>query len=98
VIRYRLESVNAYGPEFVAVGRGGFRGYIVFGFPQMDLYVLESAFTGNATYVFRGDWENLSKLTKAEVLREDLQEARLIHREGWYKQLRDLFARIRSSR
>lgn len=83
VITHRLENVNGYEPEFVAVGRAGFRGYFVFGFPDKGLYVLESAFTGNATYVFGEEWERLSRLTKAEILSDDLQEDRVIHREGW---------------
>jgi hypothetical protein len=87
VITYRLETVSGYGPNFVAIGRGGFLGYVIFGFPEKNLYVLESAYTGNATYIFRENWEELSKLTKAQILSESLQEARLIHREGWEKQI-----------
>lgn len=90
VIRHRLEVVNRYEPDFVAVGRAGFRGYLIFGFPEKELYVLESAYTGNATYVFGEDWDSLSKLTKAEILSDDLQEARLIHREGWEQSVKRL--------
>lgn len=90
IIRHRLEVVNRYEPDFVAVGRAGFRGYLVFGYPEKDLYVLESAYTGNATYVFGEDWESLSKLTKAEILSDDLQEERLIHREGWEQRVATL--------
>lgn len=92
VIRHRLEVVNRYEPDFVAVGRAGFRGYLIFGFPEKELYVLESAYTGNATYVFGEDWEALSKLTKAEILSDDLQEDRLIHREGWEQEVEELLA------
>ena len=39
--------------------------------------------TGNATYVFEENWEELSKLTKAEIIRGKLQKDRIIHRENW---------------
>jgi hypothetical protein len=90
VIEHRLETVSQYGAEFVAIGRAGFRGYIIFAFPKRTLYVLESAYTGNATYVFSEDWERLSKLTKAEILQGNLQEDRIIHRQGWENRLRSL--------
>lgn len=83
IIAHRFEEVNKYEPKFHAIGRAGFRGYIVFGFPDKNLYVLESIYFGNATYVFAEDWEELSKKTKAEILDASLQEARIIHREGW---------------
>lgn len=83
VVEYRLERVNRYQPKFVAIGRAGFRGYVIFGFPEKNLYVLESAYIGNATYVFAENWEELSKRTKAEILSESLQLRRIIHRDGW---------------
>jgi len=91
VIRYRLQAVNAHEPEFVAVGQGGFDGYIIFAFPQRHIFVLECVQFGNATYVFGDDWETLSQMTKAEILNNDLQRARLIHRENWEASLNDLF-------
>jgi hypothetical protein len=77
-----------FQPNFVAVGRAGFYGYLVFGYD--DAYVMESLYYGNATYVFGKDWEELSKLTKAEILREDRQQARIVHRESWEREVRQL--------
>lgn len=77
-------------PDFAAVGLGGFYGYLVFGYKEKDLYVLESLTYGNATYVFGQDWEELSKLTKREILVGGLQRERIIHREGWARQMRAL--------
>lgn len=48
-----------------------------------NIYVLESVYTNNATYVFGADWELLSKLTKAEILNAELHDARLIHNDNW---------------
>lgn len=77
------ESIVKMGPEFVAYGRAGFSGYAVFGFPDKNLYILESVFPNNATYIFDNNWEELSKLTKAEILSEGLQTKRIIHTADW---------------
>lgn len=91
VVEHRLKEINRYKPSFVAVGHGGFNGYVIFGFPERDLYILECARWGNATYVFGGKWKELSKLTKAEVLSEKHQQARFIHVAKWKSRIRSLF-------
>lgn len=91
VIRHRLQAVNAHKPEFVAVGQGGFDGYVIFAFPDLNMYILECVHYGNATYVFNDDWERLSQMTKAEILDNSLQQDRLIHRENWRQHLDALF-------
>lgn len=90
VLMHRLEAVNSYGPTFTAVGHGGFAGYIVFGFPSRGLYVLESLYYGNATYVFGDRWEELSRRTKAEVLVGHHEEARIIHNNRWDSAIQQL--------
>jgi len=64
----RFEYINSFSPNFVATGNGGFNDYVVFGFEDRNLYVLENSFAGNATYIFNNNWENLSQLSKAEIL------------------------------
>lgn len=92
VIKHRFSTINTYNPEFHAIGRGGFWGYVVFGFPEKRLYVFESSYTGNATYVFRDNWRELSKLTKSEILNNDLQEDRIIHRKNWPNRIHELLS------
>src|SRR5690625_227052 len=87
VIEKRFEAINSFEPEFVAVGQAGFSGYIVFGFPESALYVLESTQTNNATYVLENNWEYLSGLTKAEILQNKLHKERVIHRENWFEEI-----------
>ena len=65
-------------------------GYIIHGFTKKDIYVLESMYYGNATYIFGDGWEQLSKMTKAEVLNEQLQKARIVHRLGWKNKLEQI--------
>jgi hypothetical protein len=91
VIQARFETIGEYLPEFVAVGRGGFDGYIVFGFPKKGFCILESRFVNNATYVInKTSWEPVSKLSKAEILSNDLHLARVIHRENWFKVMNEI--------
>lgn len=91
VVTNRLETINRYKPEFIALGNGGFREYVVFGFPSKNLFILESPQVNNATYLFGDDWESLSQKTKAEILSEDLQKGRILHQSGWYEKISALF-------
>ena len=90
IIRNRFETINKYEPNFVAVGQAGFDGYIIFGFPSKNIFVCESIHTDNATYIFDDDWEELSQLTKAEILDNNYQKDRIIHRKNWYKDIKKL--------
>ena len=65
-------------------------GQVIFGFPHKNLHILESMYFGNATYVFDERWEELSKMTKAEILDQRLQTDRVIHEEGWENRVRNL--------
>ncbi|MEL7006660.1 MAG: hypothetical protein AAFN93_28635, partial [Bacteroidota bacterium] len=88
VIRSRLDIFEGFNPEFVAVGRGGFRGYLIFAFPEKNLFVLENMKYGNATYAFEGNWKELSQLTKSEIIAGELHEARIIHRiKTWKREI-----------
>jgi len=86
----RIRTVTRHNPDFLAVGLGGFSDYVVFGFTEKRRYVLESPNTGNATYVFRDDWEPISRLSKREILQDNLQEDRLIHNSGWARAVSEL--------
>ncbi|MBL8031283.1 MAG: hypothetical protein JNK33_03100 [Candidatus Doudnabacteria bacterium] len=91
-IEHRLERVNSYKPDFTAVGVGGFTGYVVFAFPTKGIFLLESILYGNATYVLGDDWEHVSKMTKAEILHNDLHKQRIIHRANWFAKLKQLLS------
>lgn len=97
LVAWRFEAVNNFGPSFTAVGQAGFRGYVAFGFPEKGLYVLESMHNGNATYLFGSNWEELSKLSKGEILNSNLQVDRLIHRTGWQSRLDQYLAARKKS-
>lgn len=91
IITERLETISKYKPDFHAIGKNGYRGYVIFGFTELNLYIFETAEYGNATYVFEGDWESLSQMTKAEIIAGNLQKHRLVHQKGWTDQIAELF-------
>ncbi len=82
-VENRLEILSTKKPDFTAVGTAGFNGYIIFGFKSKRVYVLESMWYGNATYILGDDWEKLSQTSKAEILNGKHHLARIIHKEGW---------------
>lgn len=89
----RIKTITKHSPDFVAIGLGGFSDYVVFGFTTKGRYVLESPNTGNATYIFRNQWEHVSQLSKREILQDNLQEARLIHNSRWSRAVSDAINR-----
>lgn len=88
--RFRFKTIIQYEPDLVYYGNGGFQGYLVFIFKRKNLALMENMMYGNATYVFGEDWEALSKLSKAEIIKHDFQEKRLVHRRNWPRQIKDL--------
>ncbi len=90
VFRNNLAIINQYGPEFAAAGKAGFNGYVIFGFPARNLYVCESVYNYNATYVFQDNWLSLSQMTKSEILDHHLQKERVIHQPGWHDRIKSL--------
>jgi len=91
IIRERLETISQYNPDFHAIGENGYQGYIIFGFMKQNLYIFENAEYGNATYVFEGDWRQLSKMTKAEIIASGIHKHRFVHLDGWKRQIAGLF-------
>jgi len=87
VISQRHKTIHDMGPDFSAMGTEGFWGYIVYGFTNQELYVFESNRYDNATYIFRGDWETASRLTKMEILCGGIHERRLFHTDNWRRHL-----------
>ncbi|MDR6966122.1 hypothetical protein J2X31_000115 [Flavobacterium arsenatis] len=90
VIKYRIQEVNNFTPNFIAVGTSGFTGYWIFGFPNKNIFILESVYPNNATYILGNNWELVSQLSKAEILRQDMQIARIVHRNTWLAEITNL--------
>lgn len=95
VIRRRHEHLWHMVPDLCVLGSQNFWGYVIYGFTALNLFVFECNEINNATYVFKGNWETASQLTKTEVLSSHIQEARIYHTEKWYENIGKLIARFR---
>lgn len=87
IAKNNIEKITQFNPKFVAIGRSGFSGYIIYGFNKENKVILESMEIDNATYVLNENWENISKLTKAEILKNNLHEKRIIHTKRWNEEI-----------
>lgn len=47
---------------------------------------------GNATYIFENDWEQFSRLTKAEIIQNNLEKGRIEHRSGWENEINKILS------
>lgn len=88
----KLEVIHRFNPDQVIVGLGGFNRYVAFCFPDRGFTLLESIEPNNATYLLASsNWQELSKLSKGEILSEDRHMARIIHGSKWDVLLADWF-------
>ena len=85
----RLKSVHSLNPDVIYIGVGEFERYTAFYFQEAKAAILECPIVGNAAYVIAEDWEQLSRLTKRELL-ESYQDnvTRLVHSGDWLYKLK----------
>lgn len=87
VIMDRQRTIEKYKPDAIYIGEGGFSRYVAYEFRSAKKVILECIDYGNALYVLGEDWKAVSRLTKAEVLSNDLHDNRIIHSSGWKQRL-----------
>lgn len=88
IIEKRLDKISSYQHTGVVIGIGGYKGYVIYHFPQKGISVLESDSPNNATYVFNHtNWEELSRKTKTEIISSSLAIRRIIHDPSWEKNI-----------
>lgn len=88
VYKDRVEKLAALNLEIIAEGKGGQTGYFILKPINKKVYILENFNYGNATYIFGSNYEELSKITKNEILNNNLQIARIIHSPSWENNLK----------
>jgi hypothetical protein len=88
----RQHTIYQHRPDRVFRGEGGFNDYLAYLFEDVNLVVLESIYKGNAIYIIADNWEGVSALSKAEIIRGDLHAARIVHNEGWKGRLAQALA------
>lgn len=83
-VQKRLQVLKSYNPDIKGKGPTGFLGYIVFGFSDLEIVILETMYAGNATYIFTKDnFENSIINDKQTVLNQNIHEKRFFHNENW---------------
>ena len=85
----RLILLNSLKPTRCYIGVDEFSGYIVFAFDSTKKFVFENPNSGNAIYIIDGNWQELSKLSKTELLTtKSVNVKRIIHKGNWFKRLK----------
>lgn len=83
-----IDELIENSPKVVAVGTKGFNGYLVFEYPKQGIAILESLMPNNATYILGKNWEAISRLTKREILDNNLHIDRIFHYQTWSEQIK----------
>lgn len=88
IVRERYNVLIALNPKEIVKGTSGFHRY--FGAKFHDsLVAFENVRYGNAIYVMFENWEELSQLTRIDLLKRNRRDfARIEHRPGWQNQLK----------
>jgi hypothetical protein len=84
----RLIRVQSLSPESRLVGNTGFQRYIGYKFGD-DFVAFENPRVGNALYLLRGNWQELSQLSRSQLLKSRSGDFdRIIHTANWFEKLR----------
>lgn len=84
----RLVRVQSLRPDRRMVGTTGLQRYIGYQFGP-DFVAFENPRVGNALYLLRGDWQELSQLSRSQLLTSRQGEFdRIIHTANWFDRLR----------
>ncbi len=93
----RLHYLKNFQPDIRGIGPKGFFGYIVFGFVEQGVVLLESMYEGNATYVFNIEGhEKMLALDKQQAMK-DPNVSRVLHNEHWEKNIAALLGRQKAA-
>lgn len=87
----RLDYIMDFKPSLRGKGSKGFDGYIVFGFPDKGLAVIESMYSANATYVFDlSDYEEYISQKKIDLIKSRNVKKRIFHYDNWKQSIEEL--------
>ncbi|WP_273754925.1 hypothetical protein [Leuconostoc mesenteroides] len=90
LIEERFKYLEKFKPDIEYQGTAGYSGYIAFAFSSKNIYVLDSILYGNATYIFDGNWEEVSQLTKKQIIDDNLYKYRIIHDKKWKNEIANI--------
>jgi hypothetical protein len=95
--RRRLERITEEFPsiKYIHQGNEGFNGYVVFEFENTNIMIAEKFFLDNATYLLKGNWEDIEGLLKLSRLAvRKLPQSRYVFHyteSQWVQQVKDYF-------
>jgi hypothetical protein len=93
----RYDFLVSLNPRNLLRGTSKFHRYFGAQFGN-DLVVLENTEYGNAIYVMGENWENLSKLSRTELLAKAQKDfIRILHQSDWKSQLKKIVTEYRAS-
>lgn len=85
----RLHTLKEYEPDIRGKGPSGFWGYIVFGFTDLNIVILETMYSDNATYVFKmDDYEKNVIQDKQQAIKNKQLIRRFYHYDNWENQIK----------
>jgi hypothetical protein len=88
VIEERYDVLEKLKPINWVAGSSGMQRYFGAVF-ESNVVVFENVRYGNAIYLMKDKWEELSKKTRGELVRDFEKDiVRIIHRKGWQSNLR----------
>jgi hypothetical protein len=88
LIRERVALFRSLKPKRYIQGRGGMNRYIGALFAD-DLVVFENVRYGNALYVLYSNWEEISKRSRLDLIRDrDVPFERFVHSADWMERFR----------
>jgi hypothetical protein len=85
----RLHILKEYEPDIRGKGPLGFGGYIAFGFTNLNIIILETMYSDNATYVFKmDDYEKNVIQDKQQAIKNKQLIRRFYHYDNWEYQIK----------
>lgn len=95
----RLHILKEFGPDIRGKGPSNFFGYIVFGFTDLGVVILETMYADNATYIFKTkDYEEKAIKDKQTVLKEKMMLKRFYHYDDWENKIRNYLETLKKNR
>ena len=86
-IKDRYDFIQSLNPETFLVGNNHFSRYFGAKFDN-GVVVLENVEYGNAVYIFHNNWEELTKLSRTELLKINHKDVtRILHVGDWKKKI-----------
>ena len=91
-----MHILKEYEPDIRGKGPSNFFGYIVFGFTDLDIVILETMYSDNATYIFKAsDYEQNAIKDKQTVLTNKIMLKRFYHYDNWEQKIRTYLEGLR---